>query len=110
VSDSRGNPGRRLAAVPAAAARTSDVDEIDEALDDLVTTVDDLVHDLDDAGTRPVVRVFAAAADPDRGRVVVGSARSLPAAPVHGRAFTIAVIAVLILFEFLVLMWLLSSP
>jgi hypothetical protein len=96
-------PARRLAAVPAAAVRASDADEIDEALDDLVTTVDDLVHDLGGpAGSYPALGPVVEV-EPVRRRAAAPT-------PVHGKAFTAAVILVLILFEFLVLAWLLSNP
>jgi hypothetical protein len=79
--DSAGASGRRLAAVPAAAA-----------LDDLVSTVDELVRDL----------------DPEPAQAVAALPARAPAEP-HGRAFTVAVVVGLILFELVVLTWLLSN-
>ena len=68
-------------------------DYIDDALDDLLTTVDDLVRDLgidDDELAAAVLRA------------PVGR-------PVHSKAFVVGLAVVLILFELLVLAWLLSN-
>jgi hypothetical protein len=72
-----------------------------EPLDDLVSTVDDLVRGLDDSA-------FANGVE-SRPPVVAGRDLYRTAPVVHSRAFVAVVIVVLVVFELVVLAWLLSS-
>lgn len=101
-------PGPRLVQLAVAPDET-EPDYIDEALDDLLTTVDDLVRDLD---VEEAERSHFAEPGADRVTSIAGPdelARAAVAPTVHSRAFLIGVGAVLIAIEFLVLVWLLSG-
>ena len=103
--------GPYLAPVAVGAERGFEPAWIDEALDRLVDTVDDLAHDLE--GEDPgVAYAFARESEPERPVLVMhrpaagGEATETWA---HSKAFVASVIAVLIVFELLVLMWLFSG-
>jgi hypothetical protein len=103
--------GPYLVPVPVGAERGSEPVWIDEALDRLVDTVDDLAHDLESEDPRVA---YAVAREPESERPVLVTGRTAagggaPETWVHSKAFVATVIAVLIVFELLVLMWLLSG-
>jgi hypothetical protein len=89
----RSASGPRLVPVSLVAEEAAEPDYVDEALDDLLTTLDDLVRDLDVDEAEPEAARIRAPAGP----------------PVHSRAFVVGLAVVLILLEFLILAWLLSN-
>jgi hypothetical protein len=90
----RKGAGLRLARSQEAAARPSESEDIDGALDGLVATVDELVRDL---------------AEPERTEHFVGPVRGRARSTLRRRAVACLVVIAVLAFELVVVSWFVSN-